>query len=90
MALLVSKQFQEAADAFAKSSALNPKDSELYYYRGFALHFAGDVPGSRQAFKEYLGVAPAGEHAKTVEAILAGRATPSIDVLTAQKGASTR
>ena len=87
MALLVTRRFQDAAAAFGKSAALNPKDAELYYYRAFALHFAGDLRGSRIAFTEYLNVAPTGEHAKDVEAILSGRATPSLDSIVAPKEA---
>jgi serine/threonine protein kinase len=85
MALLVVNRFQEAAGAFAKSARLNPGDAELHYYRAFALHFAGDISGSRNAFAEYLKVSPAGEHATDVRAILAGRATPSLDSIVTRR-----
>ena len=85
MALLLVKRFQDAAAAFGKAAALNPNDAEVHYYRGFALHFAGDLGSSRKAFTEYLNVSPAGEHAPDVKAILAGRATPSLDTILVQK-----
>lgn len=84
MALLALNRFREAANAFTRALEYEPKDKDLYYYKGFALHFAGDNEGSRAAFLEYLRVAPAGQHAKDVREILDGRATPTL------KGGSRR
>ena len=78
MALLASNRFREAANAFTRALEYEPKDKDLYYYKGFALHFAGDKNGSRAAFLQYLLVAPEGEHAKDVREILDGRATPTL------------
>lgn len=78
MALLTIKRFHDAADAFSRALVLKPTDADLYYYRGFALHFAGDDAGSREAFRRYLEVEPHGEHAKDVKDMLEGRAAPSL------------
>lgn len=78
MALIRVKRFSEAADVLAKALTLNPNDSDLHYYRGFALHYAGDEAGSREAFKRYLEQAPEGTHAKNARNILEHRAVPTI------------
>jgi serine/threonine protein kinase len=78
MALLETKNFHEAAGAFSRALVIKPTDADLYYYRGFALHYAGDDRGSREAFGKYLEVAPQGEHAKDVRNIIEGRAAPSL------------
>jgi Flp pilus assembly protein TadD len=78
MALIVAKRFSEAADAFAKALLLNPNDSDLHYYRGFALYHAGDEPGSREAFRRYLDQAPQGRHANDARNILDRRAVPTM------------
>lgn len=78
MALIMAKRFSEAADAFAKALLLNPNDSDLHYYRGFALYHAGDEPGSREAFRRYLDQAPQGRHATDVRNILDRRAVPTM------------
>lgn len=78
MALIMAKRFSEAADAFAKALLLNPNDSDLHYYRGFALYQAGDEPGSREAFRRYLDQAPQGRHATDVRNILDRRAVPTM------------
>lgn len=79
MALIQVKRFAEAADALAKALVLNPNDSDLHYYRGFALHYAGDAAGSRAAFNRYLDQAPQGSHAKDVKNILERGAVPTIN-----------
>jgi Flp pilus assembly protein TadD len=76
MALLVVKRFRDAADSFSQALALQPDDTDLHYYRGFALYYAGDGTGSREAFNRYLKVAPQGQHAKNVKDILARRSIP--------------
>lgn len=78
MALIVAKRFSEAADAFTKALLLNPNDSDLHYYRGFALYHAGDEPGSREAFRRYLNQAPQGRHANDARNILDRRAIPTM------------
>ncbi len=78
MALFAGKRHPEAADAFARALALRPDDAELNYYRGFALHHAGDSAGARAAFDSYLRAEPQGVYAKDVREIVAGRATPSL------------
>lgn len=78
MALIMAKRFREAADAFGQALVLNPGDSDLHYYRGFALHYAGDTLGSREAFARYLDQAPQGRHAIDARNILGGRAVPTI------------
>jgi serine/threonine protein kinase len=78
MALIVVNRFSEAAEALAQALVLNPGDSDLYYYRGFALHYAGDETGSREAFTQYLKEAPQGQHAKEARNILDHRAVPTI------------
>ena len=78
MALIASNRFREAANAFSRALENQPNDVDLYYYKGFALHFAGDSEGSRSAFLQYLRVAPAGQHATDVREILDGRATPTL------------
>lgn len=79
MALLAVKQFAEAAGAFDQALLLQPTDADLYYYRGFARHFAGDIAGARESFSKYLEVSPQGVHADDVRAVLAGQAMPSLD-----------
>jgi serine/threonine-protein kinase len=79
MALLIVKRFREAADAFDRASSLSPTDSELHYYRGFALHYAGDAEGSRTAFARYIEEAPRGPHAREVQQILDHRAVPVLN-----------
>jgi len=79
MALIQVKRFVEAADALAKAIVLNPTDSDLHYYRGFALHYAGNEAGAREAFSRYLEQAPQGPHAKDVRNILERRAVPAIN-----------
>jgi Flp pilus assembly protein TadD len=76
MALLATKRFQDAAEAFSQALVLQPTDADLHYYRGFALHYAGDQAGSKAAFGKYLEVAPQGPHAQDVKDMLAGRAAP--------------
>jgi serine/threonine protein kinase/Flp pilus assembly protein TadD len=78
MALLVVKRFREAADAFDRALGLSPKDADLHYYRGFALHYAGDEESSRAAFAKYLEEAPQGTHARDVQQILDHRAVPTL------------
>lgn len=78
MALVMMKRFQDGADAFSQALVLTPTDADLYYYRGLALHYAGDEAGSKEAFGAYLKVAPQGEHAKAVKEMLEGRAAPSL------------
>jgi serine/threonine protein kinase len=78
MALIMAKRFSEAAGAFAKALLLNPNDSDLHYYRGFALYQAGDEPGSREAFRRYLDQAPQGRHANDARNILDHRAVPTL------------
>jgi serine/threonine protein kinase len=78
MALLAIKRFREASDAFSRALALDPNDADLYYYRGFALHYAGDSTGSKQSFARYLEVQPRGDHSKDVKDILGGRAVPTL------------
>jgi serine/threonine protein kinase len=78
MALLVSSRFREAANAFSRAIEYQPNDVDLYYYKGFALHFAEDNEGSRSAFVQYLRVAPTGQHAKEVREILDGRVKPTL------------
>lgn len=78
MALMQLKRFSEAANAFAKALALNPNDSDIHYYRGFALHHAGDEAESREAFTRYLEQAPQGPHAKDARNILEHRAVPTL------------
>jgi serine/threonine-protein kinase len=78
MALVVVKRFSDAADAFAKALVLNPNDSDLHYYRGFALHYAGDKTGSQESFTQYLEKAPQGRYAKNARDILAHRAVPTM------------
>jgi Flp pilus assembly protein TadD len=78
MALIVVKRFRDASEAFSQALALQPSDADLHYYRGFALHHAGDQTGSRAAFAQYLNAAPQGAHAKDVREILAGRAAPAL------------
>lgn len=78
MALIVAKRFREAADVFAKALVLSPNDSDLHYYRGFALHHAGDEPRSREAFSRYLEQAPQGQHANDARNILERRAVPTM------------
>jgi serine/threonine protein kinase len=78
IALLDIKRFQDAADAFSQALVLQPDDADLHYYRGFALHYAGDRAGSRVAFSRYLEVARQGPHARDVKEILEGRAVPSL------------
>lgn len=78
MALLAIKRFQDAADAFSQALLLQPADADLYYYRGFALHYAGDLAGSKEAFAKYLSEAPQGPHAKDVKDMLEGRAAPTL------------
>lgn len=80
MALFDGKRYKEAADAFSQALALQPNDADLHYYRGFALHYAGDKTGSRAAFDSYLKAAPQGPYAKDVKDILAGRAVPSLQL----------
>jgi serine/threonine-protein kinase len=76
--LLAVKRFRDAAEAFSKALALEPADADLYYYRGFALYFAGERAGSREAFNKYVEVAPQGDHVKDVQDVLQGRAAPSL------------
>jgi serine/threonine protein kinase len=78
MALIMAKRFSEAADTFAKALLLTPNDSDLHYYRGFALYYAGDKPGSRKAFTRYLEEAPQGRHANDARNILDRRADPTM------------
>jgi lipoprotein NlpI len=78
MALLANKRFRDAAEAFSQALVLRPDDTDLHYYRGFALHYAGDRGGSREAFDTYLKAAPQGTHAKDVKDMLQGRAAPSL------------
>ena len=78
MALIVEKRFAEAAEAFAKALNINPNDSDLHYYRGFALHYAGDATGAREAFNRYLEQAPQGPHANDARKILDHRAIPTM------------
>jgi Flp pilus assembly protein TadD len=78
MALILVKRFSEAADAFAKALLLNPNDSDLNYYRGFALYHAGDEPGAREAFRRYLDQEPQGRHANDARNILDRRAVPTM------------
>lgn len=84
MALLASDRFGEAANAFTQALEYQPKDNELYYYKGFALHLAGDKAGARTVFLQYLQAAPEGQHAKDVREILNRQATPTL------KGGSRR
>jgi eukaryotic-like serine/threonine-protein kinase len=79
MALIALNRFREAADSFSRALVIEPSDADLHYYRGFALHFAGDAAGAKSAFEKYLEVAPQGQHARDVREILAGRATPGAD-----------
>lgn len=79
MALILDKRYREAADALAQSLELKPNDADLYFYRGFALHYDGDEKGSREAFNKYLSEAPQGSHAKDARDILARRVVPTLN-----------
>jgi len=60
----------EAKAEWEKAIKLDPKMSDGYYWLGMANINLGKIPEARTAFNEYLKLAPTGQHAATVKAIL--------------------
>jgi len=79
LALFDLQRYKEAADAFGRALAIDPKDYDLYAHRGFALQNSGDLEKAKTDYSEYLRVAPAGRYAAVVKEILAGRVQPPAD-----------
>ncbi len=60
----------EAKTEWEKAIKLDPKMADAYYYLGMANLNLNKIPDAKTAFSEYLKLAPAGQHAATVKAIL--------------------
>jgi tetratricopeptide (TPR) repeat protein len=60
----------EAAEQFDKAIKANPSMASAYYFLGMALLNQGKVPEAKTQLQQYLKLAPTGEHAETVKAIL--------------------
>jgi serine/threonine protein kinase len=76
LALFDLKRYKEAADYFQRAYETDPSDTDLLAHRGFALHNAGQVDTAKALYNQYLKVAPKGQYAEGVKAILAGSAQP--------------
>jgi len=74
--LLALKRFRNAADAFERALQVEPTDYDLHFYRGSALYFARDIQSARDAYTEYLRLAPKGQYAEQARDFLAGRSVP--------------
>jgi Flp pilus assembly protein TadD len=60
----------EAKAEWEKALKLDPKMADGYYWLGMANLNLNKIPEARTAFNEYLKIAPTGQHAATVKAIL--------------------
>jgi tetratricopeptide (TPR) repeat protein len=60
----------EAKAEWEKAIKIDPKMSDAYYWLGMANVNLGKIPEAKTAFNEYLKLAPTGQHAATVKAIL--------------------
>jgi tetratricopeptide (TPR) repeat protein len=60
----------EAKAEWEKAVKIDPKMSDAYYWLGMANVNLGKIPEAKTAFNEYLKLAPTGQHAATVKAIL--------------------
>lgn len=60
----------EAKAEWEKAIKLDPKNADTYYYLGMANLNLNKIPDAKTAFNEYLKLAPTGQHAATVKAIL--------------------
>jgi serine/threonine protein kinase len=78
LAFIGLKRYDQAANSFTKAREIDPIDSDLDYYIGFARHYSGDTEGAKASFRKYLANAPSGIYAQEVRDILAGRAEPVI------------
>ena len=61
----------EAKAEWEKAIKLDPKNADTYYYLGMANLNLNKIPDAKTAFNDYLKLAPTGQHADTVKAILA-------------------
>lgn len=60
----------EAKAEWEKALKLDPKNADTHYYLGMANLNLNKIPDAKTAFNEYLKLAPTGQHAATVKAIL--------------------
>jgi serine/threonine protein kinase len=76
LALYDLKRYKDAADYFQRAYDTDPSDTDLLAHRGFALHHAGQVDAAKALYNQYLKIAPKGQYAEGVKAILAGSEKP--------------
>lgn len=60
----------EAKALFEKAVELKPDMADAHYWLGMANVNEGKMPEAKKAFEQYLKVAPTGQHAETVKALL--------------------